>query len=87
MAIAYVVQTYSFFQMYPFSWMFFGTLAIACVVVPFFFVFFRFKDKEEVTRFDLIEEEVREETEQEPGQRTAIELEELLMDSGKNVKF
>ena len=67
--------------------MFLGTLAIASTIVPFLYVYSRFKDKQECTTFDVIEEEVQEETEQEPGQRAAIELEELLMDSGKNVNY
>ena len=86
LAIAYVLQTYSFFRAYPFSWMFFGTLVVTSVVAPFLYVFWRFRDKQECNSFDLIDEEVQEEAEQVPGQRTAIELEELLMNSGKNAK-
>jgi hypothetical protein len=85
--IAFLSQIWGFCKTYPTSWMIVSTIVIGLMFVPLFFFYSKFKHCKQKETFVLIEEEVREENEVADGQRFAIELEELLMDSGKDRKY
>lgn len=78
-ALVYLFQTYSFFANYPLAWMGWATILLIAVLSPFVFLWRSNKDSEVNRRFDLNEEERREEREQDEEQ--IFELKEIWLGS------